>query len=127
MVVLICGGRDYDDWYQMGELIWLLHERGMRGLVHGDARGADRMAGAIYKELLFLTESADRRWIVTMPADWEKYGIGAGPIRNATMLGEFKPDLVVAVKGGRGTANMVMQAMTRGVPVKQYGEDAFQP
>ena len=46
-------------------------------------------------------------------ADWDKFGRAAGPIRNAQMLREGKPDLVVAFPGGRGTANMVAQAKAR--------------
>jgi hypothetical protein len=33
------------------------------------------------------------------------------------MLVEGKPDFVVAFPGGRGTANMIMQARQAGVPV----------
>jgi hypothetical protein len=51
------------------------------------------------------------------PADWEKYGKAAGPIRNQQILVEGKPDLVVAFQGGRGTANMVSRAQQAGVPV----------
>jgi ABC-type Fe3+-hydroxamate transport system substrate-binding protein len=45
-----------------------------------------------------------------------KYGPSAGPIRNGRML-EYKPDLVIAFPGGRGTANMVKQARKAGIAV----------
>lgn len=48
--------------------------------------------------------------------DWNKYGLAAGPIRNARML-EWKPDYVIAGPGGRGTADMIRQAVAAGVKV----------
>lgn len=56
------------------------------------------------------------------PADWEKHGKAAGPIRNALMLEEGKPDLVLAFKDGfdwqfkrGGTEHMVRIAKAAGV------------
>lgn len=46
-------------------------------IVHGDAPGADTIAGDIAKELGFTVEAH--------PADWKKHGCSAGPIRNAEM------------------------------------------
>lgn len=55
-----------------GEPRWLLT------LVHGDARGADRMAEAWAKE---------RGWeLDPFPADWDRYGAAAGPRRNREMV-----------------------------------------
>jgi hypothetical protein len=51
------------------------------------------------------------------PADWQKHGKAAGPIRNRQMLEDGKPDLVIAFSGGRGTANMISQARAAGVKV----------
>lgn len=51
------------------------------------------------------------------PADWAAYDRAAGPIRNARMIAEGKPDIVLAFPGGRGTANMVAQARKAGVRV----------
>ncbi len=39
--------------------------------------------------------------VMTFPADREKHGRAAGPIRNKQMLEEGKPDLVAAFPGGR--------------------------
>lgn len=57
------------------------------------------------------------------PADWNKHGKAAGPIRNRQMLDEGKPDLVVAFPGGKGTADMVKVAKARGFEVMEikYG------
>jgi len=78
-------------------------------VIHGAAPGADTLAGR-WAELRRVPVEA-------FPADWEKHGRAAGPIRNAPMLAEGKPDLVVAFPGGRGTANMCKQARAAGVKV----------
>lgn len=56
------------------------------------------------------------------PADWGRYGKAAGPIRNQEML-ESGIDLVIALPGGRGTADMVRRAEGAGVPVRRGGQD----
>lgn len=78
-------------------------------IIHGAANGADTYAGAW----------ADHwGWdLVRFPAEWGRYGKLAGPRRNALMLEEGQPDLVIAFPGGRGTANMVELARKAGVPV----------
>jgi hypothetical protein len=107
---LICGGRDFDDVSLMYRTLsaLILHPR-QAVIIHGAARGADRMAG---------------RWafragamVEPYPAEWSKYDLAAGPIRNRQMLDEGKPDVVIAFPGGTGTANMVKQARARGVLV----------
>lgn len=59
------------------------------------------------------------------PADWEKYGKVAGPIRNQQMLDEGKPDVVYAftddLSNSRGTADMCRRANKAGVPVYVIG------
>lgn len=64
-------------------------------------------------------------WVkyVGYPAEWEAHGKAAGPIRNAHMLSDFKPDLVVAFPGGRGTADMVKKAQDAGVTVLLVGKN----
>lgn len=111
MRVLVCGGRDFTDRRflseELGKLM-LMHR--IDTLIHGDAAGADRLAG----------EWGQRAGITVLPfpADWVRDRRAAGPIRNKRMLDEGKPDLVVAFPGGKGTANMVAQAKRAGVPVR---------
>ena len=46
MRVLVCGGRDFDDAGLMISVLDRLHaQKSFTVLIHGDARGADRMAG----------------------------------------------------------------------------------
>lgn len=124
MRLLICGSRDYTD---EGAIEYELREFPPDTVViHGGARGADRMAGEIARRLGMAVEE--------YPADWAKHGKAAGPIRNAQMLKEGKPDMVLAffldnAMSSRGTANMVEQALAAGVSVTCVvpGDDGGEP
>lgn len=110
MKVLVCGGRDYDDWPKMKEELDALHEtRIFTEVIHGAADGADRLSG-VWARWYGIKESP-------YPADWKKHKKAAGPIRNKQMLDEGKPDLVIAFKGGTGTANMISQATKAGIEI----------
>jgi len=108
--VLICGGRDYHDNDTLCAALDRLHaEHGFTVVIAGGARGADTLAA----------QWAEHRGIPTKVyvAEWEKLGRKAGPIRNQRMLDEGKPDLVIAFRGGTGTAGMMALAGKAGVPV----------
>ena len=106
---LVCGGRDFAD--RDRAYSWLdrlaAHHGTPDRLIHGDARGADRIG---------------RDWardrgvpIGTYPADWTRHGRAAGPIRNQQMLDEGHPSLVIALPGGRGTADMIARSQAAGI------------
>ena len=116
MRILVCGDRspkrwgieDYQQWIY--DCLDKFHSLNMvDSVVEGDAPGVDRIAG-YWARKNGLTN-------LKFPADWEKYGTAAGPIRNKQMLDEGKPDLVVAFPGGKGTANMVKLAEEAGIKV----------
>jgi hypothetical protein len=114
MRVLVCGGRDFGDREFLREVLdELAREHVVDVVIHGDAVGADRMAGE-WARLAGIRELA-------FPADWQEYRRAAGPIRNRQMLVEAAPDVVVAFPGRRGTANMIRQARAAGVPVHEHG------
>lgn len=110
MKVLVCGGRNYTDkhkmWMLLYELIWINDDL----LIHGDAKGADSLAGE-WARVAGIQE-------VICPANWEIHGRSAGYRRNKMML-SLKPDLVLAFPGGPGTANMIKLAEEAGVEVRQ--------
>jgi hypothetical protein len=111
MRVLVCGGREYDDWWKFNfemEKFWS-ENLGIHTIIHGDAKGADFMARIWAKY-----EGHEQE---KYPADWKTYGKAAGSIRNQQMLDEGKPDLVIAFPGGTGTADMVSRAKKAGVEV----------
>lgn len=78
-------------------------------ILHGGARGADRLADIIARALGFEVE--------VYPADWT-LGKYAGILRNLEML-DSKPDLVIAFWDGssRGTKHTMDAAFKRGIPV----------
>ena len=106
MKVLVCGGRDYNDYETTRRILSRLR---IETIIHGGARGADSLGERYATE-----NNID---VLSFPARWEEYGRSAGAIRNAEMLREGTPDLVVAFPGGKGTANMIKQAKEAGVSV----------
>lgn len=111
--VVVCGGRSF------GNRAWLYHvlrgvhrDRAIIALAHGGAAGADTLTGDWARENDVPCE--------VFPADWKRFGTAAGPIRNGTMLRNFKPDLVVSFPGARGTLNCIQQAMELGIPVEDH-------
>ena len=110
MRLLVCGGRDFTDQAFADAALDRAHKRRpITLIIHGAARGADACADTWAK--------ARGIPVMRFPADWARYGKGAGPIRNAEMLFSGRPDGVCAFPGGRGTADMVRQATIEGLPV----------
>lgn len=115
MRVLVCGGRDYADFDAVRiTLDELRVSKGVTVVIHGGASGADTLAG----------EWAALRGIPVevFRADWKANGRAAGPIRNAKMLREGKPDWCIAFPGGRGTADMAYRCRQAGVPTTVFGD-----
>lgn len=83
-------------------------------IIHGEARGADDIARKI---------ALRNCWpLLTISADWARYGKSAGPIRNIFMLDEFKPHIVLgfSMPGSRGTFHCMTEARIKGIPVREY-------
>ena len=89
--------------------------------IEGGAKGADFLTRVWVK---YRQIETDYFSFVEYPADWKTYGKRAGHIRNAQMLNEGKPDLVIAFPGGRGTQDMVDKATHAGVPVLEVSNDS---
>lgn len=109
-VVLVCGGRDYDDRERLFDILDVAHAANpIKLLVHGGASGADDLAG----------QWARHRGVhwKAYPAYWQSEGKAAGPKRNQRMLDDAEPHLVIAFPGGKGTADMIQRANKAQVPV----------
>jgi hypothetical protein len=108
--VLVCGGRHYQDAEGVCRVLDGLLPR-PTVIIEGGATGADLLANwwAIDRDVALRTFAVDH----SLDGPWP----GAGPRRNARMLADSKPNLVVAFKGGRGTADMVRRAKAAGVRV----------
>jgi YspA, cpYpsA-related SLOG family len=119
MKVIVCGGRDYPSPSHVFAGLDDLHaERPISELMQGGATGVDQFARdwAIYNGV--------KRWVCH--ADWKTHGKAAGPMRNQRML-EWKPDVVVAFPGGRGTADMVRRARDTGIEVIELPRPLSRP
>ncbi|MBW6397027.1 DUF2493 domain-containing protein [Roseomonas sp. HJA6] len=115
--LLVCGGRTFTDRDAAFAAIDRIHAQcGVAVLIHGAARGADTFGGE--------WAAAHGVPMLAFHADWESLGRKAGPIRNQRMLDEGRPDLVLALPGGRGTADMVRRATEAAVKVIRLEEVA---
>jgi len=112
MKILVCGGRDFNDYKLVSEALNPYIHEGLV-IVHGAAKGADSLA---------MKWAMDNATHEAYPADWTKYGKRAGYIRNVQMLNEGKPDLVIAFPGGKGTAMMIKLSESAGVPVVKIND-----
>ncbi|WP_143593599.1 SLOG family protein [Synechococcus sp. 1G10] len=117
LVIAAGGGRDLAWPHQRvaAELLARSGGRLVHLLLHGGARGAD---AAIARAAHQLGWSA-----LVMPAEWQRHGRAAGPIRNRELIelavaravahtspGVSTSVLVVAFPGGPGTASLVREA-----------------
>ena len=108
--ILVCGGRDFDDWDLMCSVLdGISRNNPVDLIIHGGAKGADSMAGR-WAEFRGVSQ-------VIFPANWKGEKKSAGPIRNARMISVAEPDGVVAFPGGKGTVNMIKQAVAADIPV----------
>lgn len=118
MRLLVCGDRNWTDRNLILKTIKSISYGDIELLVHGGARGADRLAGSCARELGITTKS--------VRADWSRYGRAAGPIRNQKMLGDHKPTVALAfhddIENSKGTADMVRRLRKANIPVKVIGD-----
>lgn len=118
MKILVCGGRDYLDYIKvkatLDSIVGQVENLDEVVIIQGGAKGADFLA-KVYAYCWGWGGLTCKEF----PANWREFGPAAGHIRNQQMLDEGKPDLVVAFKGGRGTADMMRRAKKAGVEVKE--------
>lgn len=111
MIVLVCGDRWWKDREKIKARLSTLPKDTM--ILHGACRGADLIAAGVAQELGMKVKA--------FPADWDRYGPSAGPIRNRLMLDQ-NPDLVIAfhsdLRNSRGTADTVTEAGHRKIQVE---------
>ncbi len=107
MRLLVCGDRNWSDGSAIRETITRFQPK---IVIEGCANGADKLAGIVGDELGIE--------VLRFPADWDKYGKAAGPIRNSQMLREGKPDVVIGfhykIDESKGTRDMLTRAKKAG-------------
>ncbi len=112
MKVVVCGDRNWSDENMV--YIWLSKilddATPPHTFIHGDARGADSIGAHVARQLACN--------VMAFPAEWDVFGLGAGPIRNRKMLAE-KPDLVLAfhdsIDDSLGTKDILNVARKTGI------------
>lgn len=115
--VIIAGGRDFNDFERMVDFCdYYLQNKTSIEIVSGKAKGADSL-GEQYAKLRGYP-------IVEYPADWNKLGKAAGPIRNKEMA--KYADALLAFWDGRskGTKNMLQLAYKHNLDVRLCAYDA---
>jgi hypothetical protein len=118
--VLVTGGRDYDNRERLYVILDKVRKAASLAgksftLVHGGAKGADSLS----HEWAASRQISDVR---VYEADWQTHGRSAGPIRNKKMLTNESPDVIIAFKGGNGTAHMMKIGREAGVSVYEVKE-----
>lgn len=115
--ILVTGSRVCDD----PDPVFLSLERsladfGALTVIHGGASGVDAISGEWARQKIFAKLPVR---LEVFPANWERYGRRAGPIRNRQML-ESGVDLCLAFPGktSPGTWDCVRQALAMGILVR---------
>lgn len=109
-VILVSGGRDYEDReFVFASLDHAHAKTPIVMIVQGGCKtGADRLAK--------LWAISRRVHCAQVDALWDEFGHSAGPKRNRAMF-YLCPDGMIAFPGGDGTADAVRAANEAGVPV----------
>jgi hypothetical protein len=113
--VCVCGGRDFNDQeFVFKTLDHLLSKNNYNEvtLINGAMRGVDNLSSQ------WGFQYPDYVTIVEVPANWNKYGNAAGPLRNQKMI-DLGFDLLIAFPGGSGTKDMKKRAKKACIPVYQ--------
>jgi len=115
MRVLVTGARDWSDKTVITGVLEKFPPNTV--LIQGGAKGADILACQAARELGWT--------VITVNAEWAKYGRAAGPIRNQQMIDEHQPELVLAfhwnLEVSKGTKDMVNRALKAHIPVLLFG------
>lgn len=103
----VCGGRDFTDAELVARVMSANTTKG-DAVVHGDARGLDRLADqwAVSNGL----------HVIRIPALWVAFRKAAGPRRNAVIAALPLRKLVV-FPGGNGTRDMFGRAVEAGIHI----------
>jgi hypothetical protein len=120
MRVIVAGGRNFQA--NKKRVMWCVDTlkslgatavfSGRCGYKNGRSRGGDGI-GEVSAKILELP-------VKGFPANWKKFGLAAGPIRNGKMV--KLADALVVFPGGSGTDNVTELALVHGLKVVRYSE-----
>jgi hypothetical protein len=124
MKVLVCGSRNWLNYEAIHRELSRLPPGRETTIVHGGCpTGADNLADRIARKLGFEVR--------VYPADWDRDGRGAGPIRNAQMIRAEHPDkdgvifdfglaFTLNMSRSRGTKDCTERARKAGIKVEVF-------
>lgn len=108
--IIIAGGRDFDDYVYLDKCcrkVCLEMKSDSIEIISGKALGADRLGEKF--------ANAHNLNLVEFPAEWHKYGVAAGPIRNCEMAKYAKETKAILCAfwdgSSSGTKHMITTAM----------------
>lgn len=112
--IVVCGSRNFENYpllrKVMGDVVAHVcaeHPAAEIIIVSGGARGADMLGEKFAAESGLSVER--------FPANWRRFGRGAGPRRNAQMAAVASLVVAFPIGASKGTANMIKQAEKRGI------------
>lgn len=117
MRALVFGDRK---WFHQGVLFEVLDDihaaTPITVVIEGEAQGADKM-GKWWARSRGIEVDA-------YPADWNRFGKAAGPIRNQDMLKNGRPHMGIGfhddIQSSKGTKDMLKRLLKAGVPVRLF-------
>lgn len=117
--IIIAGGRDFSDYKLLEDSVmqWIADFHGfdyeqvavLTGLT-GAAKGADAL-GVKFAQKYFIED-------IAFPADWNKHGKAAGPIRNTEMARSATHCICFWDCESKGTRDMIRKAKNAGLKLK---------
>lgn len=116
--LIVAGGRDFTDREYMTReilsLVWKELANFQVVIIQGEARGADKLAKSVAEAL--------KLRCVSCPAEWDKFGNAAGPIRNTYMANNAHGLLAFHDGESKGTTNMIqtMKKLNKSTRVRFY-------
>ena len=112
MKIIIAGSRKFNDYALLKKTLdEILIDDDNYEIVSGCCSGADKLGERYAVEKGFRVKH--------FPADWDKFGKAAGPIRNALMA-DYADGLVLFWDGtSKGSKNMLENARKRGLEIKE--------
>lgn len=130
---LIYGGRDWDNQPAMSAFLDGLHGAHPFARVINGGQVSRRIEPPLWPPYLFCADWQAAVWaqshkieVQYFYANWHLDGKAAGPIRNARMLSEGRPDIGVEFPGGKGTRDMRNRLIRAGIPIIYYSGDMTQ-
>ena len=110
--VIIAGSRDFSNYELLRQYADYILSKIPEEIeiVSGGASGADALGERYARERGYR--------IRQFPAEWERYGLKAGPLRNREMA-KYADALIAYWDGtSRGTKNMIDEATARGLKIR---------